>query len=73
VVHALIVGFQIPFKMSFNLDSLLQKSIESIRDFSSQHANETFYAFAIDENLLCLNSVKEFEKTSELSKAEDCN
>jgi len=49
--------------MSFNLDSLLQKSIESIRDFSSQHANETFYAFAIDENLLCLNSVEEFEKT----------
>ncbi len=49
--------------MSFNLNSLLQKSVESIRDFSSQHAHETFYAFAIDENLLCLNSVEEFEKT----------
>ncbi len=49
--------------MSFNLDSLLQKSVESIREFSSQHEDETFYAFAIDENLLCLNSVEEFQKT----------
>jgi hypothetical protein len=49
--------------MPFKMNSLFQKSVESIRDFSSQHANETFYAFAIDENLLCLNSVEEFEKT----------
>lgn len=49
--------------MSFNLESLFHKSVESIRGFAGTHTDETFYAFAIDENLLCLNSIEQFERT----------
>jgi len=48
-----------------NFDTVkLTKYIEKeISEFSKKHQNETFYGFAIDANLLCLNSVEKFEET----------
>ncbi len=48
-----------------NFDTVkLTKYIEQqISIFSKEHQNETFYGFAIDANLLCLNSVEKFEET----------
>ena len=48
-----------------NFDTVkLTKYIEQeISTFAKEHQNETFYGFAIDANLLCLNSVEKFEET----------
>lgn len=42
--------------MAFNLDRMFDFSSREIRRFAREHQSEIFYAFAIDENLLCLNS-----------------
>lgn len=49
--------------MVFNIDKLTRFCIEEIEKFAAEHADETFYGFAIDSDLLCLNSVEEAEKT----------
>ena len=48
-----------------NFDTVkLTKYIEQeILTFAKDHQNETFYGFAIDANLLCLNSIEKFEET----------
>jgi hypothetical protein len=42
--------------MAFDVDRLTGFCAEQIRQFAEDHADETFYAFAIDASLLCLNS-----------------
>ncbi|MCB1333358.1 MAG: DUF4303 domain-containing protein [Roseivivax sp.] len=48
---------------AFNVDELTEYCTEVIREFAAAHASETFYGFALDEGLLCLNSVEAFEAT----------
>jgi hypothetical protein len=49
--------------MPFDLSRLVTHSVIAIRAFAKMHAAEHFYAFAIDANLLCLNSIERFEET----------
>jgi hypothetical protein len=49
--------------MPFDVDELLAYCRERIARFAHDHSSETFYAFAIDANMLCLNSVEQFAKT----------
>jgi hypothetical protein len=42
---------------------LLAFCVAEIKRFAQAHQGETFYAFAIDENLLCLNSEEAFART----------
>ena len=49
--------------MAFDVALLTEFAIEAIADFAREHSDETFYAFAIDESLLCLNSVERFLET----------
>jgi hypothetical protein len=51
--------------MAFNVDKLVNFCIEEIEKFAKNHQSETFYGFAIDENLLCLNSEEQNKKTLE--------
>lgn len=48
--------------MAFNVDKLFKFCFEEIKLLAKAHQDETFYGFAIDASLLCLNSVEEFEK-----------
>jgi hypothetical protein len=52
-----------PKRTSFNHDLMLGASLTAIESFAKEHIAETFYAFAIDADMLCLNSLQEFEKT----------
>lgn len=49
--------------MPFDLDILTEFSIDAIQRFAMSHREESFYAFAIDANLLCLNSEEACAKT----------
>lgn len=49
--------------MGFNLDKLTEICIQEIKKFAGKHQDETFYAFAVDANMLCLNSLEGYEKT----------
>ena len=46
----------------FDVQQLADFAIQKIKDFSFEHPDEDFYAFAIDANLLCLNSVQCFQQ-----------
>jgi hypothetical protein len=46
----------------FNTTRLINCIKKEILSFANEHQNETFYGFAIDANLLCLNSVEKFEE-----------
>ena len=48
---------------NFDTIKLINHIKKEILTFSKVHQNETFYGFAIDANLLCLNSVEKFEET----------
>ncbi len=50
---------------NFDVDTLTKFAIISIEEFAQNHPNETFYGFAIDGNLLCLNSEEKFQQTLE--------
>lgn len=61
----------------FDHDRLLAFALDRIERFAAEHSSETFYAFAIDAALLCLNSVERydamlagFEKRGRLSDEE---
>ncbi|EMY77982.1 PF14136 domain protein [Leptospira weilii serovar Ranarum str. ICFT] len=45
----------------FDTRKLADFAIEQIEKFSKVYQDETFYAFAIDTSLLCLNSLERFE------------
>jgi hypothetical protein len=47
----------------FKVDKLVKFARKEIAKFSKSHQDETFYAFAIDANMLCLNSEECFERT----------
>jgi hypothetical protein len=49
--------------MSFDIDGLATFAHAAIASFAKRSYGETFYAFAIDASLLCLNSVEQFEMT----------
>jgi hypothetical protein len=49
--------------MSFNINKLYAFSVNAIKKFSKEHPDETFYGFAIDADLLCLNSEEAFSNT----------
>ncbi|WP_445363549.1 hypothetical protein ACJJIQ_02060 [Microbulbifer sp. ANSA003] len=48
--------------MSFDIERLYDFSVKKIRQFSEEHKDETFYAFAIDASLLYLNSVEKADE-----------
>jgi hypothetical protein len=47
----------------FNIAKMTASAIEAINRFSVDHKDETFYAFAIDADMLCLNSEEKFSTT----------
>ncbi len=49
--------------MSFDVERLVEHCINVIEEFAEDHQDETFYAFAIDANLLCFNSIERFRYT----------
>jgi hypothetical protein len=49
--------------MTFDVTKLKRFCIAEIRRFAKDHQDETFYAFAIDASLLCLNSEQQFKRT----------
>ena len=49
--------------MAFDIDKLTGYSVERIKVFAQHHPDETFYAFAIDAKMLCLNSVEKADET----------
>jgi hypothetical protein len=67
--HARVPGFPCPIpampfrreEEGFDVERLAAISVRAIAGFAASHQQETFYAFAIDANLLCLNSVEAFE------------
>lgn len=48
---------------TFDLNRLIDASISAITEFAKKHSQETFYAFALDANMLCLNSLECSEKS----------
>jgi len=48
---------------TFDVTKLINHTVKAIKDFAKKHQDETFYVFAIDGGLLCLNSEEAFEKT----------
>ncbi|WP_281832999.1 hypothetical protein [Vibrio nigripulchritudo] len=57
-----LVGLR--FHMAFDLDRLERYCSMVISRFAQQHHQERFYRFAIDEDLLCLNSVEAHGETA---------
>ncbi|MCB9938472.1 MAG: hypothetical protein H6823_09540 [Planctomycetaceae bacterium] len=49
--------------MPFDIDKLFAHCKAQIRQFAREHTGERFYAFAIDADMLCLNSDEEFTRT----------
>jgi len=47
----------------FDIDKLTEFAISEIKNFADSHPDEKFYGFSIDANLLCMNSIEEFEKS----------
>ncbi len=47
----------------FDIDRLFTIVRAAIREFAASHSDETFYAFAIDADMLCLNSEEDFAKS----------
>ena len=48
--------------LGFNVEKMLIDSKKAIEYFAKQHQEETFYAFSIDSNMLCLNSMEKFNE-----------
>lgn len=42
--------------MAFDIEKMTSFSIAAIKAFAKEHPEETFYAFAVDASILCLNS-----------------
>jgi hypothetical protein len=51
--------------MAFDVERLFEFCVAEIKRFAQTHQGETFYAFAVDEGLLCLNSEEAFARTLE--------
>jgi len=58
------VAFLLLNKMnSFDIERLTAFVLYEIKKFAEKHQKELFYGFAIDGNLLCVNSIEQFEKS----------
>jgi len=51
--------------MPFDIEKMLSHIMDSVNNFHELHKDETFYAFVIDAELLCMNSVEKYEKCLE--------
>ncbi|MEO1642753.1 MAG: hypothetical protein AAFR74_05405 [Pseudomonadota bacterium] len=51
--------------MTFVMEKMLEHAVREISVFAKKHPNEHFYAFAISENLLCLNSEEAYAGSME--------
>ncbi|WP_442511308.1 hypothetical protein SH528x_002980 [Novipirellula sp. SH528] len=49
--------------MAFDIDKLVASCRTKIQQFAGEHSHETFYRFAIDADMLCLNSIEQFATT----------
>lgn len=49
--------------MAFDIDKLFADCMAKIQQFAAKHPDETFYGFAIDANMLCLNSNERFAQS----------
>ncbi|AXR67119.1 DUF4303 domain-containing protein [Leptospira mayottensis] len=47
---------------AFDIAEMTKFAIQEIEKFSKDHEDEVFYAFAIDADLFCLNSISGFDK-----------
>ena len=47
----------------FDIDQLFTIVQAAIREFAASHPDKTFYAFAIDADMLCLNSEENFAES----------
>lgn len=47
----------------FDIEKLTDAAIRAISDFAAAHPLEVFYAFAVDADMLCFNSVERLEET----------
>jgi len=47
----------------FDVEKLTHASTRAISDFVAAHPSETFYAFAVDADMLCFNSLERLEET----------
>ena len=52
----------------FDVERLADFAETALQNFALAHQNETFYAFAIDAHLLCLNSEEQFQKALAASR-----
>lgn len=56
--------------MGFQIDPIFDHCCAAIEKFAREHRSETFYGFAIDASLLCLNSEEKFIETLEQYRRE---
>ena len=49
--------------MPYDVEKLVNYCEAAINAFARKHDNETFYAFAVDADMLCLNSLEQFAVT----------
>lgn len=47
----------------FDIPKMTKVATAAIFEFATSHPHEVFYSFAIDANMLCLNSLQQFEIT----------
>ena len=47
----------------FDVARMADFAVAKIKEFSADHQDETFYAFAIDASLLCLNSLEKHRES----------
>ena len=47
----------------FDVEKLTHASTRAISDFVAAHPSETFYAFAVDADMLCFNSLERLDET----------
>jgi len=57
-------------RSNFNVADMFNFATAEIVRFAQSHKGEAFYAFAIDSNMLCLNSQDMFQKTLERYRTE---
>ena len=59
--------------MSFNIEKLTKFCVKEIEEFAKEHKEETFYAFAFDAQLLCMNSLEQASKTLKEYQSNEIN
>jgi hypothetical protein len=47
----------------FDVDALFKFSVKALEQLAEEHSDEIFYAFTIDDGLLCMNSEEQYQAT----------